>query len=45
MNVIELVMLFIESENIPVSAFEKKAGLGNGYISKVKQGFLKFAYS
>lgn len=37
MNIIDRVMLFIESENIPVSAFEKKAGLDNGYISKIKR--------
>lgn len=37
MNIIDRVMLFIESENIPVSAFEKKASLGNGYISKVNE--------
>ena len=37
MNIIDRVMLFIESEDIPVSAFEKKAGLGNGYISKIKR--------
>lgn len=36
MNIIERINLFIESQKIRVSAFEKKSRLPNGYVVKIK---------
>jgi len=36
MTIIERIKEFIKAQGLNNSAFEKRAGLGNGYISKVK---------
>ena len=38
MGVKERILLFIESLNMPVSRFEKKCGLSNGYVKNFKGG-------
>lgn len=38
MGVKERIYLFIESLNMPVSRFEKKSGLSNGYVKNFKGG-------
>lgn len=35
MKIIERIFIFIDSQKIKVSAFEKQAGLSNGYIKKI----------
>lgn len=36
MMIIDRILVFIGSQNIKISVFEKKAGLPNGYIKKIK---------
>lgn len=35
MKIIERIFIFIDSQKIKISAFEKQAGLSNGYIKKI----------
>lgn len=35
MKIIDRIFIFIESQKIKISAFEKEAGLSNGYIKKI----------
>lgn len=39
MTIKERVLEFISSKNIPVSEFERRCDLSNGYISSMRKGF------